>query len=271
MNTDNGQIQRALNETKRRELEERFGAVHTFSDPGVPPEVEGEWLDEVLEFERMAEGARTITVRAFIGNPSLKPLGEVPPEELKAEVQALLDLLGEHQVMVCFEHEVSDAETYRFLTEELLALEVEEVRIPGMFTVFSYEDFHPDDQKEASRCAKVFLNSLLRGDIDTASCYVYEGAKEDGSGIAESMRDAIRRFCGSIAVFVQTGVGITSCVVEGESARIEADVRWTGVRREDHRLAIESGQAVLTMRRSPAGGWDVREARIPGGLVLGVS
>jgi hypothetical protein len=267
MSTDNGQIQRALNEQKRRELEERFGAQHTWSDPGVPPEVEGEWLDEVLEFERMAGGAAVTTVRAFIGDPQLKPLGEVLPCELKAEVHSLLDTLGENNVMVCFERGVSDAETYRFLTEELLSMEIEEVRIPGMFMVFSYEDYHPDDQKEASRCAKVFLNSLFRGDVDTACCYLIEGEREKTP--AKTMEQGIREFCGQIAAFMRAHVEITECVVEGDEARVEADVRWSGFRREDHRWVMECGKAVLAMLRSPVGGWDVRQVRIPGGIALG--
>ena len=207
------------------------------------------------------------TVRVFVGAPDIRPLGEVPPGELRAEVQSLLDVLGEHNVMVCFEREVSDAEAYRFLTEELMALEIEEVNIPGMFRVFSYEDFHPDDQKDATRCAKVFLSALLTGDRDTACCYVFEGEGSVGGG--EEMKWKIGEFCGGMAVFMRSHVNIVNCRVEGDEAHIEAEVRWSGFGRGDHRWLMEAGKVDMVMSRSPTGGWDVSRARLPSGFLLG--
>ena len=37
-------IQRALNDAKKRELEEKYGGTFHSSDPNLPPDIEADWL-----------------------------------------------------------------------------------------------------------------------------------------------------------------------------------------------------------------------------------
>jgi hypothetical protein len=53
----NDSIQRALNEAKKQELREKYGAEFHARDGDIPPEVEGRWLREIEEFERQFEYA----------------------------------------------------------------------------------------------------------------------------------------------------------------------------------------------------------------------
>ena len=66
-------IQRALNERKRKDLEEKYGARFSFDESDAPPEIIGEWLDTVEEFERQFKTAGRTTVRAYAGNPPVVP------------------------------------------------------------------------------------------------------------------------------------------------------------------------------------------------------
>ena len=78
-------IQRALNEAKKKDLEEKYGMESYQGDLEIEPEVEGEFLDYVEEFERQYQSAKRTTVRELVDSPDVKPLAEVPPEELDSE------------------------------------------------------------------------------------------------------------------------------------------------------------------------------------------
>ena len=82
-------IQRILNEKKKRELEEQYGMIFSDEEMELPPEVEGEWLDYVAEFERQFEDAEQITIREFIGNPVIKPLADIAEDDLEAELEQI--------------------------------------------------------------------------------------------------------------------------------------------------------------------------------------
>lgn len=139
--------QRIVNDLKRKELEERYGALFSSPDESkIPSEVEAQWLENIDEFERQFENAARIRLREFVGSPAVRLLADIPPAELEAELNALLDLLAEHAVSVDFLREVDDAEAYRFITEELLDEEIDDIRVPGMVLHFIYEEFHPGEE-----------------------------------------------------------------------------------------------------------------------------
>ncbi len=150
-NDDN--IQRALNEAKKAELQQKYGATFLASDTKLPPDIESQWLSNIEEFEQKFESAETTTVRKFIGSPVLRPLGEIPPGKLEEELEGVLNLLDANDIVIHFGHAVSPAEEYRFLAEELMDVEMQDIRIEGMTHNYLYEEFHPNDAEEATRSA----------------------------------------------------------------------------------------------------------------------
>src|SRR3989337_20806 len=86
-------IQRILNEKKKDDLRDQYGAHFGEGEEKLPPEVESEWLDNIAEFERQFENAKQITVRERIGNPTIRPLSAIPDSELEAELDNLFELL----------------------------------------------------------------------------------------------------------------------------------------------------------------------------------
>jgi hypothetical protein len=131
-------IQKALSQAKKDELREMYGMEFEYTNALLSPEAENEWLDHILEFERQFEHAERITVRERIGDPPIQPLSDLPQYLVNEAVTALLDLLAAHGVGVDFLGEVDDLEVYRYLTEELLAQEMDDIRIEGMMTHFTY-------------------------------------------------------------------------------------------------------------------------------------
>lgn len=141
--------QRIVNDLKRKELEERYGAVFSAPDESeIPSEVEAQWLENIDEFERQFENAAQIPLREFVGSPSIRPVADIPPSEVPAELDALLELLGENEVVVDFPDEIDEVEAYRFITEELLDEKIDDIRVPGMVLHFMYSEFHPGEDED---------------------------------------------------------------------------------------------------------------------------
>jgi hypothetical protein len=143
MNDDS--IQRALNEAKKAELQQKYGAKFWAGDSRLPSDIESQWLNNIEEFEQKFESAETTTVRKFVGSPVWRPLGEIPHGLLDQELEKVLNLLDANDIVVHFGHGVSPAEKYRFLAEELMEVKMQDIRIEGMTHNYVYEEFHPDD------------------------------------------------------------------------------------------------------------------------------
>jgi len=79
-----------------------------------------------------------VTVWEFVGKPDVKPLAQIPKEQIESELDKLMELLESQSVTVHFDRKVSVEEAYRFLSEELMKEEMDEIRIEGMHHNFIY-------------------------------------------------------------------------------------------------------------------------------------
>jgi hypothetical protein len=131
-------VQESLSQAKKDKLRDEYGMEFEYTDSRLSPEAENEWLDHVLEFERQFEQARRITVRERIGDPPIQPLSDLPLYAVNEAVTALLELLAAHNIAVDFLGDVDEVEAYRYLTQELLDEEMDDIRIEGMVTHFPY-------------------------------------------------------------------------------------------------------------------------------------
>ena len=127
------QIQESLIESKRERLREEYGMQHDYMNPDSPPEIQNEFFDYVMEFERQLDEGKTITVRERLGNPPVRPLAEIPAEELGAALDALMELMYEHNLVVDFLGAWDDRSGYQHVTEELLDHEIDDIRIQGTY------------------------------------------------------------------------------------------------------------------------------------------
>src|SRR3989304_5174624 len=84
-NEEQERIQKALNEAKKRELQEKYGAQFSEDRSALPPDIESQWLNHIEEFERQFEHAGRVTLQKFLGNPTFTPLAEIPPDRLESE------------------------------------------------------------------------------------------------------------------------------------------------------------------------------------------
>ena len=157
-------IRAALNDSKRDILRDQYSMIHEHRSPNVPPEMESDCLDSILQFERQFENAPRITVRAFLGDPTLPAIHALNPDDLVEAVDALIELLGAHAIAIDFLGDVDYETVYRYMTEELLDEEIDDIRIPDMWLHFTYAT----DEYNAEWWVEEFVSAIFRHDLDHA-------------------------------------------------------------------------------------------------------
>ncbi len=261
------QIQRALNEAKKRELEEKYGAHFSPGESEASPELLSQFLHNVEEFELKYQNAGRITVRQFVGNPAFKRREHISADQLEAELNAVLDYLAMHNVEIDFLEDVPREERYRFITEELLDKETDDIRIEGMQHHFVYEEYYPNDRHDATTFAEDFLHFLLDGEVQFAMNAFCKDELLDAAGghiVQSVMEEAVRGFVARVMTFISKSVEAVDCTVEGDYASTTFRISWDGLMAESLKRETFSGIATVRMKRSPYEGWDVVQAIVPG-------
>jgi hypothetical protein len=136
---------RLENELLELKMRAEFGGFRA-ANTKLPPDVENEFLKKVIEYEQKIREAKTVTVAALIGNPLIKKSWELPEAALINELKRLEELLKRNHITVIFLRERDARFQYKFITDELLKYETEDVSLPGMTKCFVYEEFHPDHE-----------------------------------------------------------------------------------------------------------------------------
>lgn len=231
-------IQRALNESKRNELKDRFGMTFDRVAENVPPEMEADFLSYVEEFERQWENRRTITVRKFLNEPDVRPFNEIPEHELAAELARLTAIMHDYDVRLDFICPVSDEIAYRFIVDELFDQEIDDIRIDGMTHAFIYEEFHPNALYDISTTALDVAEGLIQGCSWKVDLYC---TNELRIGDVEHVPidDACLRLVSPIlggAIVTSVSGAVGPCWVNGEKGWAEVAVGWKG-------MMIDSGEA----------------------------
>lgn len=155
------------NELKKAKLIAETGAKFgDLSNP--PPEIESQWLDQIHAFDHAFKNAKRIKLKQSLGNPELKLPSELSDEEIVHELDKVVELLHKNNIVLDTICEVEDREVYRFIVEELMEVEVDDVKADGWTSHFIYEEFHPNHEYDIQRAVKDYLLTLLGG--DTSFC-----------------------------------------------------------------------------------------------------
>ncbi|MEK9137236.1 MAG: hypothetical protein AAB393_08940 [Bacteroidota bacterium] len=256
-----------MEESSEDRIQRALNAHFSEEESKAPPEIESQFLQNIEEFERQYENAERMSIRQFIGNPSFKPIGEILSNQIETELGSILERLAKNSIQVDFLSSVPAEERYRFITEELLDEEIDDIRIGGFTHHFIYEEFHPNDQHGAPMYAGDFLRFLLGGDVKFAMNAFCKDELFDASGSRTTlsvMEERVREFSGKIMTFVKKEIEPIDCQVEGDYASVRINVRWDGLMAETLEVETFSGIAHVRMRRSPYEGWDVVQAIVPG-------
>ena len=116
------------------------------NDTMLTPEIENEFLNNIIEFEKQFQSRKTITVFDKIGKPEhFKSVQDIPDDSMEEEWNKLSGYMQGYSVnLSACSPKVSARELYRFTTEKLFKYETDDINIPGMMTGFVYDEFYPD-------------------------------------------------------------------------------------------------------------------------------
>lgn len=108
--------------------------------------------NDICDIDKYLDAVGTTKLRVSLGNPTFRPLAEIPADKLGEEVERILDFLAENAIEVDLQG-ASPAEAYRYLTTEMMDQEIEDPRAPGWTSVFAYWMLHPtlEDDDEAEK------------------------------------------------------------------------------------------------------------------------
>jgi hypothetical protein len=112
----------------------------------LPAEVENEFLNNMMAFEKQFGEHKTIKIFDKIGRPQhFRPVNEISDDNIDKAWNELCDYMNEHGIDldVCSPN-ITVRELYRFTTEELFEHETDDMDLPGFTTNFIYDEFHPD-------------------------------------------------------------------------------------------------------------------------------
>lgn len=128
------------------------------SDADIPPEIENQFLKQMLAFENLSTSHEEISVYEKIGKPVFKKITELNPYEVGKALEELMILMEKHQIQlnIC-DGPYDDAVIYQFITDELFEVQVEKTFVEGMTCNFIYEEFHPNDKAEITNNTHDFL------------------------------------------------------------------------------------------------------------------
>lgn len=130
------------------------------------PELENHWLKQVYAFEQQSRDARRISLYDYIGHPEFRKWETLDAEQTGVELARLLSILAANSVQLNCLSEYDDVVIYRFITEELFAHEIDDMRIPGMICHFTYEEFHPNHDLDVRQQVTDFLNRIFERQWD---------------------------------------------------------------------------------------------------------
>jgi len=138
---------RAENDYLKMKLMLENGAeFHTMEGEELPAGIENEFLKHIAAFEEQWAKRKMISIFEKIERPAhFLPVGYIPDDEIENAWQNLWQYLQDHGIHL--DHcspRVTPRELYRFTTEELFQLEVDDIQVPGMIQGYIYDEFHPD-------------------------------------------------------------------------------------------------------------------------------
>ena len=160
------------NEVLKVKMQLQFGDDFLMNaDPSIPPEIENQFLKQVMAFEAMhAQQQEQISVYEKIGKPTFKKISELKTDEISKSLENLMVLMEKHNINLDMcDGPYDDAVIYQFITEELFEVEVEKEFIPGMTCNFIYEEFHLNDKAEITKNTHEFLKHWFKQDFNEYS------------------------------------------------------------------------------------------------------
>ncbi|MEP7317692.1 MAG: hypothetical protein ABI921_03095 [Panacibacter sp.] len=148
---------KAENDFLKMKMMLEHGAEFPSADAGnsLPPEVENQFLRNILEFEKQFDQRKTTTVYDKLGQPKqFKPADEIDDDHIEEAWEELHSFMMQRGIeLSVISPNIDERELYRFTIEELFEHEIDDINVPGITDGFIYDEFYPDYEYENTNIA----------------------------------------------------------------------------------------------------------------------
>jgi hypothetical protein len=215
---DENENLRIENELLRIQLKAQYGdAFYMDANAGLPPEVENQFLKNILAFEAGKQNTALTTVYEKIGRPPYRPVEELSTEEISEELNRITAIMESHQIGldIC-DGPYEDEVIYKFITEELFAHEIDMEPLFGGNWNFIYEEFHPNNEADIRKNTHRFFKHWSERNFDEYSSELdYDLVTLDGRQMTrEELYKIMSHFFDSFDRFENDGYNIDSIDVK---------------------------------------------------------
>jgi hypothetical protein len=158
---------RFQNELKKLKLTAETGAAF-FGDGSseITPNIESQFLNNIIAFEKAAEKKEIKKISHILGNPDFPGPSTLTGQNIALHLKRAYDLLAENNIALDAIYNVPDEEIYRFIIEDLFEYEMSVIDMPGMVTQFIYEEFYPNNEEDLKKYASEFVSMLYSRDFE---------------------------------------------------------------------------------------------------------
>jgi hypothetical protein len=203
---------RIENDFLKLKLKAQFGdAFFMDSNADLPPEIENQFLKNMMAFEDAHANAEYSTVYESLGKPAYKAADELTAAEISTELIRITAIMAEHSIAldIC-DGPYADEVIYKFITEELFAHEIEKTPVFGMGWNFIYEEFHPNDKADIEKNTHEFLQHWFTRDFNEyCSELGYEFMLADGRRLKrQDFFEKLKPFFDAFTAFKDDGYNI---------------------------------------------------------------
>ncbi len=148
------------NELLKLKMMAEFGGNFISADQ-VPAELENKFLKQIINFHRQHGKPEKISIYQYIGQPEYNHVHDLSDKQIKKELKKLQKLLVKHGIGLDVWAPTPDKEIYRFITEELFKIEIDNVKMKGWMSQFVYEDFHPNAEYDIKYAVHHIITGLF--------------------------------------------------------------------------------------------------------------
>lgn len=262
---------RRENEKLKSRINQEFGGI-SGSEKDIPPELENQFLKNILAFEEQYNTGKETTVYDRIGRPRWIPADTMLDQQLTSELHRLQGLLIQNGISLDTICEVDDRELYRFITQELFAKNVMDIAIPGMMTHFIYEEFYPNHAYDSEQTAREFITHILFKNVDTADQFFNTKLKLLLSPEIDTEKSIVKvkNFINSwsdigIERFEVTSVEVSK---DDQEANVDFEIAYEASLEDGSDVMSFEGPGRINLRnvfqRLECVGWEVVKCDLPG-------
>lgn len=221
----------------------------------IPPEIEGQFLDYITDFENASKNAKQITVFERLGKPEYKAESTLSNGEIRIELEKIEILMQNHGINLDVLADYPDEERliYKFITEELFEHKITDMNIRGLQTCFIYEEFHPNHEYDLKRDTEDFLKMFF----NTKDDYYLRNHSEEAIN-----HITLNNFRSLFKEFEMTFFDFQEITFDKQDAIVRFNIDfWAKIKETDTKINY-SGDGNLTFK-SEYGYWYLREVTLP--------